>query len=127
MHFLMTCSLCSFPSQPKSSSDQCSSVSPSGRKVTGLDLVTLGQTVQELFSAGLAQSTVKSYRSCFNRYAKFCMDRGMTPFPVVEKIVCCFVASLYLEGLAGSSVKPYLAAIRFSQIAMGLGDPHMSK
>ena len=55
------------------------------------------------------------------------MDRGITPFPVNEKTVCCFVAALYLEGLAGSSVKSYLAAIRFSQIALGMGDPHMSE
>ena len=55
------------------------------------------------------------------------MDRGITPFPVDEKTVCCFVAALYLEGLAGSSVKSYLAAIRFSQIALGMGDPHMSE
>ena len=37
------------------------------------------------------------------------------------------MASLYQEGLAGSSAKPYLAAIRYSQIAMGLGDPKMSE
>ena len=43
-----------------------------------------------------------------------------------EKTVCCFIAALYLEGLAGSSVKSYLAAIHFSQIALGMGDPHMS-
>ena len=53
--------------------------------------------------------------------------RGITPFPVNEKTVCCFVAALYLENLAGSSVKSYLAAIRFSQIALGMGDPHMSE
>ena len=55
------------------------------------------------------------------------MDRGITPLPLDEKTVCCFVAALYLEGLAGSSVKSYLAAIRFSQIALGMGDPHMSE
>ena len=87
----------------------------------------MGHTVQELFSAGLAQSTVKSYRSCSNKYTKFCLDKGITPFPAEEKTVCCFIAALYVEGLAGSSVKSYLAAIRFLQIAMGLGEPHMSE
>ena len=38
-----------------------------------------------------------------------------------------FIAALYLEGLAGSSVKSYLAVIRFSQIALSMGDPHMSE
>ena len=55
------------------------------------------------------------------------MDIGITPFPVDEKTVCCFVAALYLEGLAGSSVKSYLATICYSQIALGMGDPHMSE
>ena len=49
------------------------------------------------------------------------------PFLVDEKTVCCFIAALYLEGLAGSSVKSYLAAIHFSEIALGMGDPHMSE
>ena len=39
--------------------------------------------------------------------------------------MCNFVAKLYLEEVAGSSVKTYLAAIRYSQIALGLGDPRM--
>ena len=102
-------------------------VSPPDRKSTRLDLATLSHTVQKLFSAGLAQSTVKSYRLCSNKYIKFCLDKGITSFPAEEKTVCCFIAALYVEGLAGSSVKSYLAAIRFSQIAMGLGDPHMSE
>ena len=44
------------------------------------------------------------------------MDRGITPFPVDEKTVCCFVAVLYLEGLAGNSVKSYLAVIHFPRL-----------
>ena len=36
-----------------------------------------------------------------------------------------FVASLYLEGLAASTVKCYLSAVRYSQIAVGLGDPRI--
>ena len=87
----------------------------------------MGYTVQELFLAGLTQSTIKSYRSCSNKYTRFCTERSITPFPVEEKTVCCFIAALYLEGLAGSSVKSYLAAIRFFLIALGMGDPHMSE
>ena len=36
-----------------------------------------------------------------------------------------FVAFLYREKLSGSTVKNYLAAIRHSQITLGMGDPHM--
>ena len=41
--------------------------------------------------------------------------------------MCLFVASLYNDGLAGNSTKAYLAAIRYTQIAMGLGDPNISE
>ena len=41
--------------------------------------------------------------------------------------MCRFVAFLSQRGIAGSSVKSYLAAARFTQIAMGLGDPHISE
>ena len=51
----------------------------------------------------------------------------MLAFPTSENTLCLFVASLYQEGLAGSSAKSYLAAVRYSQIAMGLGDPKMSE
>ena len=38
-----------------------------------------------------------------------------------------FVAFLYKENLAGGTVKSYLAAIRHSQISLGLGDPNMGR
>ena len=51
----------------------------------------------------------------------------MQAFTTSESTLCLFVTLLYQEGLAGSSAKSYLAAIRYSQIAMGLGDPKMSE
>ena len=36
-----------------------------------------------------------------------------------------FVAYLHKEGIAPGTVKSYLAALRHSRIALGLGDPHM--
>ena len=44
-----------------------------------------------------------------------------------EHLICLFMAYLYQEGLAGTSAKSYLAAVRYTQIAMGLGDPQMSE
>ncbi len=80
----------------------------------------------EGFSAGIAASTKKSYESCSEKYARFCREKGVTPYPTSESRVCDFVAHLFEEGLAGGSVKVYLAAIRFTQIALGLGAPSMS-
>ena len=38
-----------------------------------------------------------------------------------------FVAFLYQEKLSASTVKNYLVAVRFAQIALGLRDPHMGE
>ena len=43
-----------------------------------------------------------------------------------EHSLSLFVASLFRDGLSSNSVKTYLAGIRFSQIALGLGDPQMA-
>ena len=37
------------------------------------------------------------------------------------------MAFLHQEGLAGSSAKSYLVVLRYTQIAIGLGDPKMSE
>ena len=37
-----------------------------------------------------------------------------------------FTAYLFKEGLKGGTIKNYMAAVRHSQISMGLGDPQMS-
>ena len=72
--------------------------------------------VWQLFSAGLADSTRKTYNNHF----------GLTPYPTSENTLSYFVAFLFKEGLAPSSVKSYLSAVRHTQIALGLGDPHLS-
>jgi len=91
-----------------------------------LDLTSLDATVQELFSAGLAPSTQKSYRSGSKRFIGFCERfRIAKPFPVSEQVLVYFVALLYRDGLSSGTIKSYLAAVRHSQIALGLGDPHV--
>ncbi len=45
----------------------------------------------------------------------------------MESRVCDFVAHLFEEGLAGESLKVYLVAIRFTQIAMGPVDVQLAK
>ena len=44
---------------------------------------------------------------------------------MTENILTHFVAFLYREGLKAGTVKSYLAATRYTQIALGLGNPHM--
>lgn len=78
-----------------------------------------------MFSAGIATSTHRSYRSGCSRYVNFCDSANLTPFPTSEKNLILFVAQLFKDGLAGSTIKSYLAAVRYSQIALGLGNPHI--
>ncbi len=47
------------------------------------------------------------------------------PFPVMESMLAHFVAWLYSSNLASSTIKNYLAAVRHTQISLGMGDPHM--
>ena len=100
----------------------------SGGSAARLDFTNLDTTVQELYSAGIAPSTQKTYRSGSKRFIQFCEQYGISePFPVNEQVLVYFVASLYRGGLSGGTVKSYLAAVRHAQIALGLGDPHSAE
>ena len=46
-----------------------------------------------------------------------------TPFPVTESIVCYFVVTLANQGLAPSTIKTHLAAVRHIQITRCLPEP----
>ena len=91
-----------------------------------MDVRSLDQTIQELFTAGLAPATLKVYKTGSNRYNSFCVLYDIAkPFPVTEDVLTHFVAFLYKDGLKAGTVKSYLAAICYAQIALGLGNPHM--
>ena len=58
----------------------------------------------------------------------FCQQYHFScPFPVSELVLMAFVAFLYQEKLLASSVKNYLAAVRFSQIVLGLRDHRLGE
>lgn len=48
------------------------------------------------------------------------------PLPVTESNLAHFVAFLFKDYLSRATVKNYLAAVRYTQITLGLGDPEMS-
>jgi len=66
-----------------------------------LDIAQLGLTVQELFVAGLADSTRKAYKSGERRYTEFCTRTGVTPFPTKETTLSAFVAPPVQGGFGG--------------------------
>ena len=91
-----------------------------------MDIPNLDTVVRDLFSAGLAPASQRNYRTGTKRYLEFCQGmHNLTPFPVTELVLSQFVAWLHIKKLSCSTVKNYLAAVRHSQIALGLGDPRM--
>ncbi len=102
---------------------------PSGHPVaegTRLDAEGLGRVVDFYVGQALADSTRRSYLSAKKRYLNFCTLHKVTPIPTNEQLLCHYVAFLAKSGLAASSIKCYLAAMRNLQITEGKGDPNMS-
>ena len=48
------------------------------------------------------------------------------PVPVNEHSLCVYVAWLHGQGLAPQTIKSYLSAVRYVQIACNLGDPNIA-
>ena len=86
----------------------------------GLDISGLGSLVQELFSAGLAPSTLRSYRSASETYNKFCRENKHNPYPACESVMCLFVAVLYRNGIADTSVKQMADWPKLSYVVRGM-------
>ena len=73
---------------------------------------------------GLAESTHRTYSSGLKRFLAFCHACAIsTPFPVTEYQLCSFVATLARQGLAPSTIRTYVAAVRHAQIVRGLPEP----
>ena len=71
-------------------------------------------------------STQKVYGSGSRRYNNFCDLYSVSyPYPVSENILVRFASYLYMDGVKAGTIKSYLAAVRHSQILLGLGDPRM--
>jgi hypothetical protein len=58
------------------------------------------------------------------KFTAFCCQYNiMDPFPVTEHLLCCFAAYMADGGLSAQTVKGYLAAVRNTQLSLGLPDP----
>ena len=57
-------------------------------------------------------------------FTKFCFTYSITdPFPLSELLLCYYTSYLARKGLAPQTIKAYLAALRNTQISLGLPDP----
>ena len=85
---------------------------------------SLDKLVASYTAAGIAPSTRKAYNSAHKRFHFFCTHFAIVnPFPVTESLLCYFVAFLAREGLAPSSIKLYLSAVRHMQVVLGFPEP----
>ena len=98
---------------------------PSGTSAAGLDFPRLVPVIQDLFSAGLAESTKRVYKTGKGRYIQFCDNLKLVPFPTLENTLLLFVCHLHQQSLSHGTIKSYLAAIRFEQITRGMGNPNI--
>ena len=90
-----------------------------------MDLHSLDTAVQVFFSAGLAASMQRVYRTGNQQFLQFCRTYQIAqPFTVTERVMC---GHIHGEGLAPGVVKDYLADVRHSQIAVALGDLYRGK
>ena len=84
----------------------------------------MAPSVQRYFQDGLAQSTRRTYDSAMKKFTSFCeVYHVADPFPVSEYLLCAFAAFMADKGLAPQTIKSYLAAIRNTQLSLGLPDP----
>ena len=57
------------------------------------------------------------------RYISFCTSYSLQTFPLSESVLCRFVASLVSDGVCYATIRLYLSAVRYHQIAEGGPDP----
>lgn len=58
------------------------------------------------------KTSQRSYKSAKQWYVSFCVGSGVDPMPTSEQKLCRYVSFLAQEGLAPSSIKLYLPAVR---------------
>ena len=84
----------------------------------------MDQSVQQFYAAGLAPSTKAVYKAGQQKFVKFCTEYNIKDvLPVSQELLCYYVSYLGREGLAFSTIKGYLSALRNLQITYGFASP----
>ena len=79
----------------------------------------------DLFIHSLSKDSRPTHRSGIRQFIAFCAQFSIAPLPVTQMTLCRFVAWLHARGLALSSMRQYLSAIRFYQISSGGPNPSL--
>ena len=87
-------------------------------------LTRLDGSLQEYYTAGLAESTRKVYLTGKKQYILFCKKFNISKaLPITEEMLCYYVAFLGDRGLAHSTIKTYLGALRDLHVEYGFQSP----
>ena len=86
----------------------------------GLDITRLQEAVQQYYISGLAPATHKVYQAGQQRYLSFCQQTRLPAVPTTESTLLLFLAFLAKDGLAYTTIKVYIAAIRNLHTFSGL-------
>ena len=86
-----------------------------------MEVSRLEGVAANLIANSLAPNTKRSYSVGQTEYLEFCARLSVSPFPAEERVLILFAAHLSLR-LSHSSVKSYLSAVRYLQVAQGHGD-----
>ena len=93
---------------------------------TRLDLTVLEKGVQRYFENGLAAGTRRTYQAGINKFIKFCNSYNVSsPLPVSVSVLYSYISHLANSGLSYSTIKTYLSAIRYLQIANDFLEPRV--
>ena len=94
-----------------------------GQQETRLDLADL-EDVQKYFENDLAGTRRRTYQSAINKFVHVCNIYHVTsPLPVSQSLSYSYISHLANSGLAYSTIKTYLAAVRHLQISNDLPEP----
>ena len=72
---------------------------------------------------GLAISTSRSYDSAKHQYLGLCQRFNLTFILLSEAVICRYVAFLSAQSLKYQTIKCYLSALRYLQVAQGFPKP----
>ena len=90
---------------------------------TRLD-ISLEGDVQRYIELGLASATRKTYQPCISRFYQFCTMYSVSdPLSASQSLLCSFVSYLANAGLACTTIRTYVSAIRHLQISRDLPEP----
>jgi hypothetical protein len=76
-----------------------------------------------LVNKSVKAATVKTYNSAQTRFLKFCQQYELEHLPATSESILLYVAFLHQQGLKGSSIKVYLAAVRNLHVKNDFADP----